>query len=79
MLFTAISIVRGFAAKAATGPVRRHASRRHLMSPTFFGRTCGTRPCGAGVESLCRTCVFMMDVRMLLLIIGFGRNGPTLE
>jgi len=24
-------------------------------------------------------CLFMMDVRMLLLIIGFGRKAPALE
>jgi hypothetical protein len=55
------------------------ARRRHRTSPTLFGRTCAAGRCGAGAGSACRTYAFIMDVRKLLLIIGFGRNNPTLE
>jgi hypothetical protein len=79
MLCTASTRVTVFAEKAATGAKRRQARRRHFTSPTFSGCAGGTGCRGTGGFVVCRARVFMMDVRMLLLIIGFGRNGPTLE
>jgi hypothetical protein len=76
MLIIAMSRVIGSAAKSAPGQKMRQESRRQRTSPTLFGRA------GAvwrGLDSVRATRLFMMDVRELLLIIGFGRKAPALE
>ena len=78
MLLMAMSRVMGSAAKIAPGlkivPVRR----RHSTSPNRFepGRAAGRNRVGRGCVD---SCLFMMDVRILLLIIGFGRKALALE
>jgi len=84
ILFIVISSMSGSAAKAfpeKTTPEQKimQVRSRQRTSPTFFGRACAAGRCGRGRDSVCEACLFMMDVRMLLLIIGFGRKGPALE
>jgi hypothetical protein len=52
---------------------------RHRMIPTLVGRACVAGRGAAGGGCVFDACLFMMDVRMLLLIIGVGRKAPSLE
>jgi hypothetical protein len=55
------------------------ARRRKRTRPTLFGRGRDSRRGGTDGDAVCGSCLFMMDVRKLLLIIGVGWNAPSLE
>jgi hypothetical protein len=63
-------------AKTTRGQNVMHARRRHRTNPTLF---CGLFTAGRWGDSVWGACLFMMDVRMLMLIIGVGRNAAALE
>jgi len=66
-------------AKTTPGQNIMHARRRHRTNPTLFGGLFTAGRWRTGVGSVWGACLFMMDVRMLMLIIGVGRNAAALE
>ena len=79
MLLIAMSRVMGSAAKTAPELNIMHVRSRHRTSPTLFGRASSAGRGAAGGDCVFDACLFMMDVRMLLLIIGVGRKALSLE
>jgi hypothetical protein len=79
MLLIAMSRVMGSAAKTAPELKIMHVRKRHRASPTLFGRAGAAGGGAAGGDCVFGAYLFMMDVRMLLLIIGVGRKAPCLE
>jgi hypothetical protein len=86
ILFIVISSMTGSAAKI---PPEKSTPKQNAIpvmsrqraSPTLLRHVCaaGRWVAGLDCDCVCGARLFMMDVRMLLLIIGVGRKAPALE